>query len=1303
MAAGPARYLITIGVPDQDIPNVGKSVELVADCLTARGYRRALCELANLQPREELKLKLSCWARGIDKEDIAILYFAGHGGTIKQRHYLGLPETDWSLPDATALASEDLFRSLAAGPNLMNLLVILDTCYSGQVALDAQRLADVLQGDEKNRAFWVVTASYKKQEASDGGFAAAFHKRVLETRGAALRRYELSTLVKDLKSDLPPFQTAGYVGIGLMSDEPPDFLPNPDFISTGLLDHPIEDRHFFHDDLLQHWRPRAMGSEAIFQSGQWYFTGRTAALQCLVAWLNSPTGDGKGFIITGDPGCGKSALLGYLAVASDQEQTKQPVIEKFLASMPPATRPAPGSITFALALRGKTLIDVKNALAARFDTKPEEVLTALATLDELTVLMFDALDESAAPEEIADRLLRPLTGYAHLKIVVGARRPQIKNLGQHFNQIDLDLPAYRSNADIAQYVQRILLAEGETRMTPYRGRPDQTGPVAAAVAERANGNYLVARTIARSLMERDTVVDLTHEQIPRSVPEAFADYLKASGERSGLGEWPLREALIPLAYTKGQGLPLDIWQHFSPISVIRTLDVAAAFISEYVEDGRTVYRLYHQALADALQDPKLDSERQRTMAQVLYQAIPEGDWLRADWYTRKYFSLYAAAGAVPLLEQSTLDVRFLATANLPLLLSASHVIESTESKRRSNWLKLASCRLNDDEGDRLANLGLVAMQNHAPDLAALCRQVVQRRNWRPKWVRWSRQLTPHRVLPGDTGNVNSVAAAEGIVVSGSDDYTVRFWNAITGQPIGGPVRHDNKVISVAVGAGVAISGGWDDTVRFWDARTAKPKGEPLTGHTNRVLAVAIGGGLAASGDASGDLFLWDVETLTGIGCPVRVSGGPIRALAIAGGIVAAGCEDGSVRFYNRDGKPALASLAEPGEAVTALAIAEGTLAVIYNYRVLRRWRMPACSVIGEPLPLDTLVNAIAIGDGLMALGCGDFSVRLVDVETGQYKASPLVGHTLFVTCVAIDEDLIVSGASDGTVRVWDVAVPEPIGKSDSAIERGLGSVAITDDLVVTAGREQQLKSWDLNTGESKAFSGKCYTADGGAPLVAAGDGFIAFNGGPVAISILNVKSGAMASLPGDYRIARSLAIAQGVLVSVGVDRALRRWDLGTLQPIGNPVFLDASASALAIAGDGIIWTSGNLLQSWDLRTASARGDASKEREGISSLAVHGNVLVSGHWNGLVKTRDASNGQNVRSGTSRPQSRVNCVALYKNWAISGSPAGNLYVWNLTTMNPIFEIELGSPVNDLIATPDGICVACADGVVSLELNL
>ena len=99
---------------------------------------------------------------------------------MKGRHYLGLPNTDWRFPAAQALASDDLFRTLAEAPCLTRLLVLLDTCYSGQGALDAQRISDVLQGDDEKRSFWIIAASRPKQEAGDGDFAVAFNKCMLE-------------------------------------------------------------------------------------------------------------------------------------------------------------------------------------------------------------------------------------------------------------------------------------------------------------------------------------------------------------------------------------------------------------------------------------------------------------------------------------------------------------------------------------------------------------------------------------------------------------------------------------------------------------------------------------------------------------------------------------------------------------------------------------------------------------------------------------------------------------------------------------------------------------------------------------------------------------------------------------------------------------------------------------------------------------------------------------------------------------------------------------------------------------------
>jgi hypothetical protein len=62
---------------------------------------------------------------------------------------------------------------LAEGTQLHNLLLILDTCYSGDAAFDAQGIAAQLQNHDVDRSFWLITASLPNWRAVDGDFARA--------------------------------------------------------------------------------------------------------------------------------------------------------------------------------------------------------------------------------------------------------------------------------------------------------------------------------------------------------------------------------------------------------------------------------------------------------------------------------------------------------------------------------------------------------------------------------------------------------------------------------------------------------------------------------------------------------------------------------------------------------------------------------------------------------------------------------------------------------------------------------------------------------------------------------------------------------------------------------------------------------------------------------------------------------------------------------------------------------------------------------------------------------------------------
>jgi WD40 repeat protein len=83
--------------------------------------------------------------------------------------------------------------------------------------------------------------------------------------------------------------------------------------------------------------------------------------------------------------------------------------------------------------------------------------------------------------------------------------------------------------------------------------------------------------------------------------------------------------------------------------------------------------------------------------------------------------------------------------------------------------------------------------------------------------------TEHMILEGHTGKVQSVAfSPDGShIVSGSDDHTMRVWDAVSGALLHTSEGHTGWVTSVTFSPdGLRIVSGFDDhTARIWDAET----------------------------------------------------------------------------------------------------------------------------------------------------------------------------------------------------------------------------------------------------------------------------------------------------------------------------------------------------------------------------------------------------------------------------------------------------------------------------------------------------
>jgi hypothetical protein len=105
---------------------------------------------------------------------------------------------------------------------------------------------------------------------------------------------------------------------------------------------------------------------------------------------------------------------------------------------------------------------------------------------------------------------------------------------------------------------------------------------------------------------------------------------------------------------------------------------AGSFVVEALEHNRSVYRLYHQALADYLRHGYAPEEMQRLVVAGLMQTVPllEGggerkDWLASHPYIRAHLAEHAAACG--MLSDLVSDPLFLLSADPERLLSVLDV------------------------------------------------------------------------------------------------------------------------------------------------------------------------------------------------------------------------------------------------------------------------------------------------------------------------------------------------------------------------------------------------------------------------------------------------------------------------------------------------------------------------------------------------------------------------------------------------------------------------------------------------------
>jgi WD40 repeat protein len=383
--------------------------------------------------------------------------------------------------------------------------------------------------------------------------------------------------------------------------------------------------------------------------------------------------------------------------------------------------------------------------------------------------------------------------------------------------------------------------------------------------------------------------------------------------------------------------------------------------------------------------------------------------------------------------------------------------------------------------------------------------------------RWMRTRTPFResrgllrTLEGHTGAIHACAVSPdgGIIVSASDDNTLKLWDPATGAQIRTLKGHRSSVrgCAVSLDGAFVVSSSDDQTLNLWD---------PATGGVLRTLDCQSGTvwGCAVAPDGSflvsvhtdkihSAVNIWDPVTGLKLGTfQEQTNGAPFPACAVSpdgsyvvwtgsvpanaglvrswfitftlgGGISPVQSKDdwGELSLRADADVRSLAGHDRKRQALGCAVSPDGTfVASAGEDGVLKIWD----PVKGEEL--HTLeghagpVNACAVApDGSLVVSASDDqTVKLWDPSTGD-ELRTMYGHTGPVSSCAIAPDLsfVVSGGADRTLKVWDPFTVER--RSSQAGHTGaVNDCAIAPDgsFVVSASDDETLKLWDPSTAE----------------------------------------------------------------------------------------------------------------------------------------------------------------------------------------------------------------------------------------------
>lgn len=1068
------------------------------------------------------------------------------------------------------------------------------------------------------------------------------------------------------------------------------------------------------------------------------FVGRESNLSAIAAHIASDVR--HPLVLTGVSGAGKTALMAKAAA-----DTREKVVQRFVGASASSTnqRNLLISVIEDLAALGV------GSLPAQWEDDDNrfvgQVRDLLSALDQPVAIFIDALDQLRAPYR---PMWLPPQLHPKVKLIVSV----------------LDDEAFAAERSIVQGLRRSLPAEAFLAIEPLSEndgadilgglkRETQRGlstEQEAYILERfqaagASPLYLrIAFAIARRWRSSDDpharglAGDVTaligqfldelssvHHHEPLLVRRALG--LIAAG-REGLAEGELiatlsRDRQVMAAVSserfgaKTDRLPDSVW--------VRLKRSLATLLVEKGEDGEPLISFFHRQVAEVVRARLYEPEKEALHTALSDHFNPSTDdetgdprWTRRGLVELPYQLFHA--GKREQLDELLTDPAWI-DEKVQAFSGAHAIIEDYDRFAKPDdrvqqligkTLRLCSGILARDPRQTVAQLHgrllsagapealLTALVDRLPDGALYETHPALAPAIGPELARFEDHAD--RVLA-------LAVLADGRLVSGSADKTIRIWDPIAGVELARLEGHEGAVTALAVlpdGRLASGDGGHlgDYTVRLWDLGTGV---EPTTleGHKQEVSALAIlPDGRLASASWDETIRIWDLKTGAEV---ARLEGHDERVSALAilpDGRLASGSWDGIVRLWDPITGVELARLEGHEGAVTALAVLpDGRLASGSDDNTIRLWNLKTGEEISRLEGHANRVSVLtALADGHLASGSWDDTILLWEPDTGAEPAR-LVGHGSLVTCLAqLPDGRLASGSADDTIRLWNLRSREETIPLESHANRIVALAAMTDGRLASGSWDNTIRIWDAHTrAETARLEDHAHTV---AALVDLADGRIASASWDTTIRLWDLVTGdELARLHGNGNAFTALKILPDGRLASGSNRnAVSVWDLSTGDISATLEGHERAVLALAVLADGRLASASSdyTVRLWDPQTGEEIADLVGHQSIVKALAVLPECfLASGSADKTIRIWDTEEMREAAKLEGHGNEVTALAALADGRLASGSDDSSIRLWDPSTAQEMCRLDIDAIVGALVVLADGRLVA-GDGLGRLH---